>query len=104
MNVRSFPESREEPRKRILLIPVILIGLGFLLMNIHPALRFIGIILAFAGTLTIFLVGMVFVDLWAASRRTKDIIRAREERQKDLSENDLDDPFVELIGDEENNE
>jgi predicted DNA repair protein MutK len=98
MKIRSFPKSREEPRKRILLIPVILILAGFLLANLHPALRFIGIILAFTGTLTIFLVGMVFADLWASSRRTKDIIKAREEREKEIAEEELDDPFVELIG------
>ncbi|MFO7835409.1 MAG: hypothetical protein R6V83_02050 [Candidatus Thorarchaeota archaeon] len=101
MKVKSFPRTREEPRKRILLIPIILIAVGFLLANLHPALRFIGIILAFAGTLSIFLVGMVFADLWASSRRTKDIIKARKESERECTEEDLEDPFVELLGESE---
>ncbi|MGV9170930.1 MAG: hypothetical protein ACOC38_13470 [Promethearchaeia archaeon] len=101
MKVKSFPRTREEPRKRILLIPVILIAVGFLLTNLHPALRFIGIILAFAGTLCIFLVGMVFADLWVSSRRTKDITKAREESEREYTDEDLEDPFVELLGENE---
>ena len=65
-------------------------------------LQFIGSILSVTGVLTLFLVGMVFADLWAAHRRTKDIIKAREERglsskrDEDLTE----DPFVETLDDD----
>ena len=65
-------------------------------------LQFIGSILSLTGVLTLFLVGMVFADLWAAHRRTKDIIKAREERglsskrDEDLTE----DPFVETLDDD----
>ena len=57
------------------------------------------------GVLTVFLVGMVFADLWAASRRTKDIIKAREERmQQDTKEESRDkdgesDPFLDTLDD-----
>lgn len=71
-------------------------------MFVHETLRFIGAIIALAGVLTVFLVGMVFADLWAASRRTKDIIKAREERMKELGEDekedyDESDPFLDKL-------
>ena len=74
------------------------------MMFLHEALRFIGAIIALAGVLTVFLVGMVFADLWAASRRTKDIIKAREERMKELDEEerkeyDESDPFLDTLED-----
>ena len=69
---------------------------------LHPDLRFIGSIIAMTGVLTIFLVGMVFADLWAASRRTKDIIKAREARGITVTEEPLEkDPFVDTLEDEE---
>jgi hypothetical protein len=98
MKVRSFPETRSEPRKRILLIPIILIFGGLGLSLLHPDLRFIGSILALTGVLTVFLVGMVFADLWAASRRTKEIIKAREARGIKVTEEPLEkDPFVDTL-------
>lgn len=102
MKVRAFPETRKEPRKRILLIPPIMIFGGWGLMLLHESLRFIGSIIALAGVLTVFLVGMVFADLWAASRRTKDIIKAREKRMKELGseeteEFDDSDPFLDIL-------
>jgi len=49
-----------------------------------------------------FLVGVVFADLWAASRRTKDIIKAREARGIESSEEPIEeDPFVDTLFDEE---
>jgi len=68
-------------------------------------LAFIGSVLALAGVLTVFLVGMVFADLWASSRRTKDIIKAREERMRELEEeeeqeSDVDDPFLDALEEE----
>lgn len=49
-----------------------------------------------------FLVGVVFADLWAASRRTKDIIKARNARGiEDLEEPIDEDPFVDTLFDED---
>ena len=98
--IRSFPRTRQQPQKRILLIPVVLLLGGTLLLFI-PGLQFIGAILSLTGVLTIFLVGMVFADLWAAHRRTQQMIKDREERGLKAEEDeDLDeDPFEEVIGD-----
>ncbi|MFW9792893.1 MAG: hypothetical protein ACFFEE_01220 [Candidatus Thorarchaeota archaeon] len=94
--IRSFPRTRSEPRKRILLIPVSLLFAGSILM-FFPGFQFIGAILALTGVMTIFLVGMVFADLWTSHRRTKQLIQAREERGlKTEDDEDLDeDPFEE---------
>lgn len=97
--IKSFPETREEPRKRILAIPFILIFGGLGLALLHDSLRFIGILLSFTGVLTVFLVGMVFADLWAASRRTKDIIKAREKRMHAEEAVTPDDPFIDTLED-----
>lgn len=99
--VRAFPRTRKEPQKRVLLIPVILVFGGLFLTTIQ-VLRFIGIVLSLTGVFTIFLVGVVFADLWAASRRTKDIIKAREARGIETPEEPIDeDPFVDTLFDEE---
>ncbi len=94
--IRTFPRTRTEPRKRILLIPFILLfGGGFMLYI--PGLQFLGTILSLTGVLTLFLVGMVFADLWASHKRTKQIIKEREE-QGLITEDDEDlveDPFEE---------
>ncbi len=99
--IRSFPRTRREPQKRILLIPIVLLFGGTLLLFI-PGLQFFGSILSLTGALTVFLVGMVFADLWAAHRRTQQMIKDREERGlKTEEDEDLDDdPFEEVIGDE----
>ncbi|MFW9810323.1 MAG: hypothetical protein ACFFE6_13175 [Candidatus Thorarchaeota archaeon] len=99
--IRSFPRTRREPQKRILLIPVVLLFGGSALMFI-PGFQFIGAILSLTGVLTIFLVGMVFADLWASHRRTKQIIREREEKGLETEDDqDFDeDPFEETLGDE----
>jgi hypothetical protein len=102
--IRSFPRTRSEPRKRILLIPIFLIVLGYLMLiewwifGLFP-LQFIGAILSLTGVMTIFLVGMVFADLWAAHRRTKDIIKAREEKGLPTEEDEdlFEDPFEETL-------
>ncbi len=105
--VRAFPETRNEPRKRILAIPFIMVFGGLGLMFLHEALRFIGAIIALTGVLVVFLVGMVFADLWASSRRTKDIIKAREERMKreDKAEAeakaDESDPFLDTLDEDD---
>ena len=107
MKVRAFPETRNEPRKRILAIPPVLIFGGLGLMFLHETLRFIGAIIALTGVLTVFLVGMVFADLWAASRRTKDIIKTREKRMEEATKDgaspedtDESDPFLDTLDEE----
>ena len=105
--LRSFPKTRNEPRKRILLIPVFLIILGYLMLiqwwifGLLP-LQFIGAILALTGVMSIFLVGMVFADLWAAHRRTKQIIKNREEKglPTERDEDLIEDPFEETLNDD----
>ncbi|MHA1908407.1 MAG: hypothetical protein ACW98Y_13995 [Candidatus Thorarchaeota archaeon] len=105
--IRAFPETRTEPRKRILAIPFIMVFGGLGLTLVHDALRFIGTIIAFTGVLVVFLVGMVFADLWAASRRTKDIIKSRDERMKQEEKDEADvkadesDPFLDTLDDSE---
>ena len=104
--IRSFPRTRSEPRKRILLIPVVLLVSGTILSFIYP-FQFIGTILALTGVLTIFLVGMVFADLWASHRRTKQIIEERQKRGLDTSEEaleEIDDPFEEVLDADEHDE
>ncbi len=99
MKIKTFPKTRDEPKKRILLIPILLLFGGLGLAWLHPTLQFIGSILALTGVLTVFLVGMVFADLWAASRRTKDIFKAREKRDEEhenASEDDYD-PFTDEL-------
>ena len=99
--IRSFPKTRSEPQKRILLIPTILLVVGVIMLA-FPGFQFIGAILSLTGVLTIFLVGMVFADLWVAHRRTKQMIKAREERGLKTEEDEdlVEDPFEEAYGDE----
>ena len=102
MKVRSFPETRDEPRKIILVIPFILIFGGWGLTFVHDALRFIGTVLSLAGVLSVYLVGMVFADLWAASRRTRNIIKAREAQGiEETDESFVVDPFIDTVGEED---
>jgi hypothetical protein len=102
MIVRAFPETRKEPRKRVLLVPILLV-LGGLLLTTIEILRFIGIVLSLTGVLTMFLVGMVYADLLAASKRTKDLIKARKARNTGAPEEPIDeDPFVDMLLDEDN--
>jgi len=99
MGVRAFPRTQREPKKRILLIPIFLMIGGLLLNMAHPYFRFIGTVIALAGSLSVFLVGMVFADLWVAHKRTKDIIKAREERglSSKRDEDLVEDPFMEAL-------
>ena len=49
------------------------------------------------------MVGMVYADLLAASKRTKDLIEARKARNIGASEEPIDeDPFVDTLHDEDN--
>jgi hypothetical protein len=107
MTVRNFPEIRKSPKKRILLIPVLLIFGGLFLLYMHPiwSTGFLGIIVSLTGALTVFLVGMIFADLWAASRRTRKIIEERKIQTPSESELSYDnDPFEESIGSLEDDE
>jgi hypothetical protein len=107
MTIRKFPETRESPNKRILLIPILLILGGLFLLYMHPfwSTGFLGIIVSLTGALTVFLVGMIFADLWAASRRTRKIIENRKARTASEVELPSDyDPFEESIGSFEDDE
>ncbi len=104
MTIRSFPKTRNEPRKRILLIPVVLILGGYVLTLLHPVLGtgFIGILLALTGVLSVFLVGMVFADIWVSARRTRQMIERRQREladDSDVSDEDIPDPFQDEMGD-----
>ncbi|MFW9803240.1 MAG: hypothetical protein ACFFFC_11335 [Candidatus Thorarchaeota archaeon] len=83
MGVKAFPRTQREPRKRILLIPIFLMIGGLLLNLAHPYFRFIGTVIALAGSLTVFLVGMVFADLWVSARRTRQLMKDRQARMND---------------------
>lgn len=99
MSVRPFPR-RSEPRKRLLLIPVVLI-FGGLALTFIPYLQFLGIVISLAGALSLFLVGMIMGDMWAASRRLSKIGREHDEKGSldDAAENDID-PFEDLLSQE----
>ncbi len=101
--VRAFPRTKNKPQKRILLVPLILIFGGYALTYVY-ILAFIGVILSLTGVLTLFLVGTVYADLWAAHRRTQQIIKDRERRQEssedDLVVPDIKDPFEETYDSE----
>ena len=97
--VRSFPRTKTEPQKRWLLVPLALIVIGYLMTTV-VYLAFWGAIISLTGVLVLFLVGTVYADLWAAHRRTKQLIKDRDERLAeeelpDIDQPDLDDPFEE---------
>lgn len=57
---------------------------------------FWGAILSLTGALVVFLVGTVYADLWAAHRRTQQIIKERDERFAEAEElPDIEDPVIE---------
>jgi fatty acid desaturase len=66
------------------------------LMTFVPVLMFWGAILSLTGALVVFLVGTVYADLWAAHRRTQQIIKERDERFAEAEElPDIEDPVIE---------
>jgi hypothetical protein len=105
MSVRSFPERRDEPGKKVLLIPVVLLVAGALLMWTHPILStgFIGAVIALTGVMSIFLVGMVYADLWVSHRRTKQMIEERRASMQDEAPETSEeyDPFLDELEDDE---
>lgn len=92
--VRAFPRTKNKPQKRILMIPLLLIFGGYAMTFVH-LLAFLGTILALTGALTLFLVGTVYADLWAAHRRTQQLIEERELRQEELKKEDIESPEIE---------
>jgi len=103
--VRAFPRTKTKPQKRWLLVPILLMVIGYL-MTFVPLLMFWGAIVSLTGALVIFLVGTVYADLWAAHRRTQQMIKDRDERFAEADElPDVDDavsedPFEETYDDE----
>jgi len=77
---------------------------GYLMTYIH-FLMFWGVIVSLTGALVTFLVGVVYADLWAAHRRTQQMMKDRDERfadQEGAAINDPvdEDPFVETYDDD----
>ena len=99
MTVKSFPRTRSKPQKRILLVPFVLMIGGWIMTFVY-ILQFLGTIIAMTGALTFFLVSVVYADLWAAQRRTQQLITERQKEGQDMHEEDADrsmieDPFKE---------
>ncbi|TFG31793.1 hypothetical protein EU528_05190 [Candidatus Thorarchaeota archaeon] len=92
--VRSFPRTKNKPKKRWLLVPILLMFVGYL-MTFVPLLMFWGAIISLTGALVIFLVGTVYADLWAAHRRTQQMIKDRDERFAEEELPDIEDPVSE---------
>ncbi len=98
-SVRSFPRTKNKPQKRWLLVPILLMIAGYL-MTFVQLLKFWGAIISYTGALVVFLVGMVYADLWAAHRRTQQLIKDRDERfsedeETNIEESVIEDPFEE---------
>ncbi len=70
MKIRPFPAGDRAPNIKVLLIPVILMVFGWLLVVLHPYLStgFIGILIALTGALVMFPVGLLFADMFAATK------------------------------------
>ena len=69
-------------------------------MTFVHLLMFWGAIISMTGALVLFLVGTIFADLWAAHRRTMQMIKDRDERfteedVPDIDEPEIEDPFEE---------
>lgn len=67
--------------------------IGYLLTYVQ-LLMFWGVIISLTGALVTFLVGTVYADLWAAHRRTQQMIRDRDERFSEQGEADFDEPVI----------
>jgi hypothetical protein len=94
MTVRSFPRTRDKPKKRILLVPIILMFGGWGITFVY-ILQFLGTIIALTGALTTFLVGAVYADLWASHRRTQQMIKERQKEGLQTPQEDIDKPIIE---------
>lgn len=103
-SVRSFPRTKDKPQKRWLLVPILLMIIGYAMTSVQ-ILMFWGAIISLTGALVMFLVGVVYADLWAAHRRTQQMIKDRDERfaendVPDVEEPVIEDPFEETYDDE----
>lgn len=58
-------------------------------------LMFWGAIISLTGALVMFLVGIVYADLWAAHRRTQQMIKDRDERFAENDVPDVEEPVIE---------
>jgi hypothetical protein len=58
---------------------------------------FWGAIISLTGAMVVFLVGTVYADLWAAHRRTQQMIKDRDERfeEQKQEEIDVEEPIIE---------
>lgn len=67
------------------------------LMTFVPFLMFWGAIISLTGAMVVFLVGTVYADLWAAHRRTQQMIKDRDERfaEQEQKEIDIEEPIIE---------
>jgi len=65
------------------------------IMTFIPILMFWGSIISLTGALVVFLVGTVYADLWAAHRRTQQMIKERDERFAEQEVPDIDEPVIE---------
>jgi hypothetical protein len=55
---------------------------------------FFGIIVSLAGVISLFLVGMVFADLWASARLTKSVAKSKTVSDTEAGEtSSVYDPF-----------
>lgn len=74
------------------------------MMWLHPVLStgFIGAVVALTGVMSVFLVGMVYADLWVAHRRTKQMVKERQASFQEAESHEMDDydPFRDELEDE----
>ncbi len=68
--------------------------IGYAMTSVQ-ILMFWGAIISLTGALVMFLVGTVYADLWAAHRRTKQMMEERDERFAEDEVSDVEDPFEE---------
>ena len=94
MSIRSFPKTKNKPQKRWLLIPLLLMIIGYAMTSVQ-ILMFWGAIISLTGALVMFLVGTVYADLWAAHRRTQQMIKERKERFAEDEVSDDEEPVIE---------
>ena len=93
-SVRSFPRTKNKPQKRWLLVPILLMIIGYAMTSVQ-ILMFWGAIISLTGALVLFLVGIVYADLWAAHRRTQQMIKDRDERFAENDVPDVEEPVIE---------
>ena len=68
--------------------------IGYAMTSVQ-ILMFWGAIISLTGALVMFLVGIVYADLWAAHRRTQQMIKDRDERFAENDVPDVEEPVIE---------